>query len=252
MFFCCSGDDSDGNAVVIVEPAASLVADEVKDDLAAEEANFKIEKAQQGEDAGQTRKAEDEARGKKKADVAAAKEASAAPEAVGLPLTFRDAGGMKTYTVSFTTKPLGMDFHQNLKPVKVQKAFGAAKRLGVSEGSELIEIAGTNVEQLDFGAMLGVLKEKIAPLTPDGLVVNFRDQSGNQRSIVFPTKPLGMDFDKGRRPIRIKNVEGVALNLGVEKGWELMSVAGTDVEQMDFDKLLELLRAQIGSLPTMD
>lgn len=189
----------------------------------------------------------------------AAKEAAApaAPEepaadGASLPLTFRDLLGAKTYTVTFKTRPLCMNFNQSSKPVKVTNVFGPAKQLGVSEGSDLLDIGGTDVEKMDFAQVLEVLKEKIAPLTPEGLEIKFKDQSGQQRPIVFPTKPLGMDFDQGKKPIRIKKVHGAAQSLGVEAEWELLSIAGTDVEQMDFDKMLELLREKVGSLPTKD
>lgn len=171
---------------------------------------------------------------------------------VGLPLTFRDPGGLKTYSVEFKTKPLGIDFVKDAKPVRVEKAFCAAKSLGVQEGSELLSIGGINVEQMDFGQMLEVLRERLEPLQPSGLVIVFRGQGGQQRTIVFLTKPLGMDFNKGVKPIRVLHVQGAAESLGVEADWELVSIAGTCVEHMEFDGMLELLRVEIGSLPTKE
>lgn len=175
----------------------------------------------------------------------------AALKPVVLPLTFRDASGANTYTVNFETKPLCMTFEQNANPVKIKKAFGTANKLGVSVGSELINIGGTDVEALDFGKMMEVLNEKVAPLTPDGLAIDFRDQSGKLRSIVFPTRPLGMLFIQGHRPSRIKSVEGTAQSLGVEANWELMRIDETDVEHLAHDHMLELLKAKAGSLLLM-
>lgn len=185
-------------------------------------------------------------------DIAAQETVVAKEVACVLPLTFRDVGGMNTYTVNFETKPLCMDFNQDKTPVKVTKAFGAAKRLGVSEGSCLIKISGINVEKLGFAEVLAMLKDKITPLTAEGLVIDFQDTSGQLRPIVFPSKPLGMDFDHGKQPIRIKSVQGVAQALGVEANWVLACVDGTNVENMQFDQVLLLLRAKIQALPTKD
>jgi len=196
---------------------------------------------------------EEEARRQKQAaEAAAAKEA-----ACSLPLTFRDATGTKTYTVKFTTKPLGLDFNQDETPVRITKAFGAAKKLGVTEGSCLINIAGTDVEKHGFGEMLIVLKDGIAPLKPDGLVIDFRDTGGQLKSIVFPTKPLGMDFDNEHSlteggPVKVKSVHGSAQCLGVEADWVLTSIGGSNIENMDFDQIFVMLRAKMESLPSKD
>lgn len=217
--------------------------EEAAREAAAKEAAAKEAAAQQNPEAGGPRTA---GSGEPAAPMA--------PEAVdiGLPLTFRDASGAKTYTVKFTTKPLCMDFDNNTKPVRVTKSFGVAKRLGVLEGSDLIKVADTDVEQLAFMDILEKLSMKIEPLTPDGLVISFRDRAGTRRPIVFPTKPLGMDFQQDLRPVKIDSVAGIAESLGVQAGWELATIAGNDVEQMEFDKMLELLREQVAALPAMD
>lgn len=288
--FCCACDEvSQSNTVVVIpEPTGNehTPEDDVKKEVevdkkrkAEEEAaaaqkqralveesrkkrEAEEEEARQRQEAlklKQEEEEEEESRKRKEAadmavaNEAAAREAAATEEAAkGLPLTFRDASGKKTYTVNFQTKPLGIDFNENATPVKVTQAFGAAKKVGVSVGSCLINIAGTDVEKLGFGDMLAVLKEKIAPLTPDGLTIDFKDASGQLHPIVFPTKPLGMDFDNGKQPIQIKAASGAARSLGVEAGWELSSIAGTNVEKMDFDQMVVLLRAKIEALPTKD
>jgi len=227
----------------------------------AEEEEARQTKAKEEEEA-RRRKEETEAAEAAAAKEAAAKEAAAkeaaaaaaaaAKEADGLPLTFRDASGAKTYTVNFKTKPLGMDFNNNTKPVKITKAFGAARKLGVSDGSCLIGVGSTDVEKLGFNEMLVVLKEKIAPLKAEGLTINFKDTSGQLTPIVFPTKPLGMDFDSGKQPIRIKGVNGASKSLGVQVNWVLASIDGTNVESMEFEQMLILLRSKIEVLPTKD
>lgn len=292
MLCCCAGDDANTNSVVIIaepvlndpraEEEVPTGEDSLKQQVDAEQKRKAEEAAEAArkqreleEEARRNREAEEEERrtiealkakqqqdevdeARRQKEAAEAAEAAAAQAAAarehtpdGLPLTFRDASGTKTYSVSFKTKPLGMDFTQNELPVKITKVFGAAKRLGVSEGSCLIDIAGTDVEKLGFADMLAVLKEKIAPLAADGLVVNFKDTDGQLRPIIFPTKPLGMDFTD-KHPVRITNVKGAAMNLGVEVDWVLASVDGADVETMEFDDFMATIRAKIEVLPTKD
>lgn len=272
---CCAGDDNaTGNIVVIQEestpskvaPIRSVefnVTDEDEDEAVAP----RVE-----EDEGTTQREEEdaereqrEAEEKRKADEEAAATAEVQKRAEeeqeeqrkkegapadGLLITFREPGGEKTYTADFKTKPLGMDFDRAAKGARVVKAFCAAKTLGVQEGSQILKIGDTDVENMDVEQMLGVLKERVEPLQPDGLAVVFRDQAGQLKTIVFPTKPLGMDFKVGQKPIRILKVQGAARSLGVQAEWEILSIAGADVEQMEFDKILELLQAKIISLPT--
>lgn len=194
-----------------------------------------------------------EAADKEAADKEAAAKEAAAKEAEvpGLPLTFRDPSG-QTYSVTFTTKPLCMDFRNNTKPVKIAKSFGTAKRLGVLEGSELIKVDDTDVEELAFTKILGLISQKIAPLPADGLTISFRDGTGASKQIVFPTKPLGMDFETGRKPIKVEKSAGIAKSLGVLVGWEVVAVAGNPIEQLEFDKALELISEKIGALPARD
>jgi len=288
--FCCyssSNGESGDSTLIVAEPSFSISAETDVDQTAAQDAAGEAGKVRQDDEIEGKQEADEEVTaqtamvqemagnedtsGRQKptsdtaAKAAAAKEAAKSfvpdertagdvgvPPNFGLLLTFREASSLRTYNVIFKTKPLCMLFNQNAQPVRVTKVFGSAKRLGVSEGSELISVGGTDVESLDFGKMLEVLTEKIAPLTPDGLEVSFRDQSGQHRPILFPTQPLGIDFDQGKRPIKIKHSLGAAQCLGVEPDWELTSVSGTNVEHMEFDKMLKLLQVQVGALPTTD
>jgi len=173
-------------------------------------------------------------------------------ESPSLQLNFRDPSGAETYVVSFSTRPLGLDMDEHVKPVKITKVFGAAKQLGVQVGSELIGISGTDVQHMGYPEMLKILQGKIAPLPPDGVVTLFRDTSGAEQSIVFPTKPLGISFDEDSKPIKITAVSDAAHSLGVGVGFEITSIAGTNVEQMEFANFLELLKSKVSSLPSRE
>lgn len=240
-------------------PATSEVQQAKPESTVSEESNQRKaeeaeKKRQDEEEAEKKRKAEEEAAAQA-AEAQRRKEVEAAkvPADGGLPITFRDPTGAKTYTVSFTTKPLGMDFKHDQKPVKIINAIRAAKTLGVQEGSELLNIAGTDVEQMDFSKIIALLREKAALLQPDGLVIVFRDLSGQQKTVVFATQPLDIEFDQSKKPMKVAPLQrGAAHSHGVQANWELLSIAGTDVGQMEYDKVMELLQSQVGALPTKE
>lgn len=201
----------------------------------------------------QQKESEEELRRARAAHAAACETLSPEELAGSLPLTFRDGCSKEVYTVRFQTKPLCIDFYDGSSPLKVSSAFGAAKRMGVSEGSELRGVARADVQTLGFARALEALKEKIAPLRPHGLEIGFRDKSGRPQPIIFPTQPLGMDLaDDGAQPFKIAKVHGVAKSLGVEVDWELTTIDSTDVEAMDFGEMVVLLLTKVESLSSMD
>lgn len=171
------------------------------------------------------------------------------PEAQdGLAVVFKEPGAVNLRTVVFYSQTLGMDFYHGFSPIKIRKASGAAKALGVKENWELMSIAGTNVETLEYDAIIEMFKIEIASLRP-GLTLEFSDpKHGARITVAFPRQPLGLEFDHGVTPIKITGASVAARLLGVHENLELVSIAGTNVENMDFNRSLDLLREHIASL----
>mmetsp|Transcript_12034 Transcript_12034/g.22088 ORF Transcript_12034/g.22088 Transcript_12034/m.22088 type:complete len:149 (+) Transcript_12034:111-557(+) len=83
------------------------------------------------------------------------------------------------------------------------------------------------------------------------LEVVFTKPDGQDISIFFRHKPLGMDFRTGGYPITIQNVKGVALDAGVKCGWMIKTVNGAEAAAPSgsFDDTLSMLRKNLEPLP---
>lgn len=64
--------------------------------------------------------------------------------------------------------------------------------------------------------------------------------------VSFASKPLGMQFVRGKKPFVVKSVErgGVAANLGVKPGMVVRSIQGQSVSDMEYSKFIVLLNEQ--------
>mmetsp|Transcript_157720 Transcript_157720/g.294180 ORF Transcript_157720/g.294180 Transcript_157720/m.294180 type:complete len:154 (+) Transcript_157720:107-568(+) len=92
------------------------------------------------------------------------------------------------------------------------------------------------------------------PPPPKGLEVVFRVPvvgDDKFRTIIFTKTPLGVTFEN-KVPVLVKNLVdgGHGEALGIKKGWEFHSVAGTNVADKSFNDVLELLKAGASKLPT--
>mmetsp|Transcript_45850 Transcript_45850/g.106575 ORF Transcript_45850/g.106575 Transcript_45850/m.106575 type:complete len:156 (-) Transcript_45850:86-553(-) len=86
-----------------------------------------------------------------------------------------------------------------------------------------------------------------------GLEVVFTKPDGQDISVVFKHKPLGMDFRTGGYPIMIQNVKGIALNAGVKCGWTIKNINGAEASlpSGSFDQTLSMLRKGLDALPIL-
>lgn len=71
--------------------------------------------------------------------------------------------GASTRTVTFTEKPIGMDFNREL-PVKITNVTGHAEALGVKVGWQVKMFGGVDFEDpaMTFAVAFDVFKEKLA------------------------------------------------------------------------------------------
>lgn len=242
--------------------AADAAAAEERERRQAEEATQAEERRLQ-EERLQEQRSREEAEKKQAADAEealrkeaeekakAAEAKAAAPKAEpedGVPMTFRVPGSAELRPLIFKNKPLGMEFNRST-PAKVVRSFGNARALGVQEGWELMNIAGTAVDTVDFNSMLETLKAKIEPLKQDGLILKFKTPDSGPKNVLFPARPLGMDFNHNSKPIKVTGVSGVAKEQGVRVDWELINIGGADVEDIEFGIVLQLLKEKISALP---
>lgn len=76
------------------------------------------------------------------------------------------------------------------------------------------------------------------------------DQAGTKRSILFCQKPLGMEFWQ-RQPVKVTGFKqkSHAQELGVQKGWVLVSIGGQDVKSWKCNEVYSLLQDRVTILP---
>lgn len=83
------------------------------------------------------------------------------------------------------------------------------------------------------------------------LGMTFKLPGGEMRDVVFSRRPVGIEFDEGKVPIRIKGVlPGThGEELGVKPDWILAAVSGESVEGKGFDEVWTILQEGLGALP---
>jgi len=88
-----------------------------------------------------------------------------------------------------------------------------------------------------------------SPRDPE-LELTFRTDTGALKSFVFRKRPLGLDFYK-RPPITIKRVKAGsdAESQGLQIGWEVYTVNGTEVKGMQIQTVIDLLTMLSSHLP---
>lgn len=82
------------------------------------------------------------------------------------------------------------------------------------------------------------------------LRVVFRTKAGEQEAKVFTRQPLGMEFRRNM-PIVINRLrgEGQADQLGVQLGWEVLSINGNSLAGMTFQDAYDIFVASADALP---
>lgn len=75
------------------------------------------------------------------------------------------------------------------------------------------------------------------------------DTPDGPKNITFTRVPLGMTFSK-KVPISIKSIgPGThAEELGVQAGWAIKSIAGTETEALEFDSVYTVLKDAVATL----
>merc|ERR1712107_270012 len=169
------------------------------------------------------------------------------PTKPGLSITFKE--GTHSYKVIFMQKPLGIEFGKTM-PMVVANVSGHAAALGVKEGWQIVEIGSKPMtENIDFSEAFRIFKAMIDDRIPNGLSISFKSQSGEVKVFSFNKRPLGFDFPRSM-PIIVHKPSGQACQLGVQAGWKIIAIGGSELDDsMAFEKAFDLFKAMTASLP---
>jgi len=162
-----------------------------------------------------------------------------------------------TKAVAFTRRPLGLTLSSGELPATVTKSSGYAAELGVQVGWTIRSVGPTSVvdSKLTFDQVAEILTQaqqrlpyiESAQCTP----VVFKDKHGQPHRVVFEEKPLGVRFAGTGLPLTVTGVNQHAEVLGVEEGWVVTSIAGTDLEgeRLTFEQAQDLFKREVAALP---
>lgn len=127
--------------------------------------------------------------------------------------------------------------------LKLASSTVANSREGGSNLLEEIELS------LDWDASL-TKKQGLSGMLREGLVLRFRLPNASERLVDFGTRqpPLGVDFRK-TIPLQVSRSYIFAETLGVQPGWELVSINGTNVETWKPADAFHFMKAILLGLP---
>lgn len=179
-----------------------------------------------------------------------------------LETTFCDNEG-KERVVTFGKKPLGFEICLGVTPIRVDNVFAGSLSLkkGIEMGWYLTKVNDVVLYGKPFPEQFSLLKEAMANLpfssTHDvrpkiqSLEIIFEDSTDCRPvPVTFAKKPLGIEFDVVA-PITVKKIKEdcVARRAGVEVGWIVKGVAGTDLSTLHVTDQVTLLRKFVRDLP---
>uniref|UniRef100_A0A7S1R8I0 Uncharacterized protein n=1 Tax=Alexandrium catenella TaxID=2925 RepID=A0A7S1R8I0_ALECA len=161
-----------------------------------------------------------------------------------------------TKAIAFNRRPLGLSLGNSM-PVTVTKVSGQAAQLGVEVGWLVKSVGGERVAEsrLPFNKVADALTAAALRLpydeSPPSFPMVFRDLCGQSRRVIFEQNPTGVRFARTRLPLTVSGVGAYAESLGVQEGWTVTSVAGTDITGPSFtyDDVESLLRRCVAPLP---
>lgn len=165
--------------------------------------------------------------------------------------------------MTFYKKPLGFEICIGTAPIRVENVFndGLAMKSGVQMGWSLTKVNGMDLSGRSFSEQFALLKVAMENLPfstahdvrprIQSLEITFEDSSDNKLvPVTFAKKPLGIEFDVVA-PITVKNIKEdcVARRSGVEVGWVVKAVDGTDLSTMHVNDQVDLLKKCVRGLP---
>lgn len=157
--------------------------------------------------------------------------------------------GFEQGTVSITKRPVQLGFNTDAMPAEVNMAGGHAAELGIQMGWKLKSLDGQDVDP-DINAFFVTFVERLNALDgPLQLPLLFRIPTGETQAIVALSSPLGMEICMGF-PVTVDRISGLALQLGIEPGWELLRYGETPVSSFEtFSDFFRDFRKAVARLP---
>jgi len=160
-----------------------------------------------------------------------------------------DRGNVKE--VTFTQRLLGMVIRNTSPPIVGNVMPGShAQALGVREGWQITKINGEDVTRLSSAAM----KDRVNALCQHlpGMYqfdIGFDDE-GESKNVTFKQAPMGMRFWT-MNPFKVDKVHpfSFAFVEGVRPGWRVVNVAGKDVQQMNWEAVMQIIEDYAKYLP---
>lgn len=84
---------------------------------------------------------------------------------------------------------------------------------------------------------------------PPRLQLLFRTETGDTKAIIVPSSPLSMSM-KDRLPVKVEKAEGLAKQLGIAVGWELLRCGDTSVTSFaSFPEFFQDFKEALAKLP---
>mmetsp|Transcript_95498 Transcript_95498/g.273923 ORF Transcript_95498/g.273923 Transcript_95498/m.273923 type:complete len:162 (-) Transcript_95498:300-785(-) len=92
--------------------------------------------------------------------------------------------------------------------------------------------------------------EEVVEQEAEGMVITFQLSTGSMKHVAFTSGPVGLDFER-KMPIIVKRIKegspGQALGVGL--GWEIVSIDGVSLRDMDFQSAFATLKGSCARLP---
>jgi len=158
-------------------------------------------------------------------------------------------------------KPLGLIFKKDVLPIKItgEKA-GHGKDIGVKIGWVLKSINRVSIEGNSDWQEVDTIMHAETNKLPGGLRLDFSSESGNDIITKwFFHHPLGLKYKLDETPIKVTEVHGPGIVVGVQAGWILKAIGEIvpgkdvdpvkDVEGMSFVDVTTYLKTQTHKLP---
>lgn len=159
-------------------------------------------------------------------------------EKLKLQVVFVDDHGQE-HSVQFSKKPVGFGFEKKV-PIVVTSVDGHAREKGVQKGWQVREINGVGLRDKGFTEVFAFLREQSLTLPDPELAASqlppintfevlFKTQGDATPIFCVSKRPLGLAY-KNTMPLVVTRVEGHALELGVEAGWQILEINGESME----------------------
>lgn len=174
-----------------------------------------------------------------------------ATTAAKMVLGFKDDGGDLKHK-TFFHQPLGLDFERQM-PIVIKDVYknSYADALGIKEGWTVVDVDWKNIQCKTYEDAWQLLCDASAPLPRRNcVVISFLTSQGARQEKTFFHGPLGIDFVPDESPLTVSEVFSgcYAQSVGVQPGWQVISLNGGSIANMEFTEALPMVQAAESTL----